>query len=89
MSKIVNYNCDICGCPIQTKYRKIVGPEIKDGKNVELHSSHPSYIHLVIEQMNVDNNYPERQMDCDICDGCFDAMNDVFRERREKYGKSE
>lgn len=77
MAKEIQYKCDICGNPIQTKYRDMAGP------SGYFTSSHPSYMKLVFEQMDVSTGYPERKIELDICEECDEAIRELI-ERRTK-----
>lgn len=77
MAKLTSYECDICGKPIQTKYREVSGP------SGLFTSTHPSFMRLALEQMDIDRGYPERQLYLDICDECNQAIRDLIDERRD------
>lgn len=79
MAKEVHYKCDICGGPIQTKIRNLEGPA------GGFESTHPSYLRLKIEQIDVERNFPERDLSLDICTECEDAIKTII-ERRTTYG---
>ena len=76
MAKITKYECDICGCPIQTKYRSITGPA---GTFV---SSHPSYMRIIFSQLDADRGYSENETRLDICEDCDKALSDLIERRR-------